>query len=595
MRRLAVQLLLPIVIVVLSFLLVAAFYWSREFERLYVDSLTARLEREVHLLADSLPWGLRGAELDRLCRESARELGVRVTVIADDGEVLGESDEPSAGLEDHGRRPEIIEARRRDTGKATRFSHTVHEMMLYVATYDRQAEGRRFVRIGMPLTALSQAKRLIQWVLSSGFVVALLIGGGAAWLISRRLAQRVHRIEAYSRQIVSGARGESDRIGEERPDDELDALETRLVGLAREIRGQVAAIEDERAKLEVVLRNMADGVVVLDADGRILLCNASARELLDLPSATELIGARLTFLCRNPDLSQLVDEVLRTGASRLQREIVLAGFEPPRIVLVSAAPLPEEEKPGGAILVFHDITRVRQLEMVRADFVANVSHELRTPLTAIRGYAETLLNGALDDREKAIQFLNVIDRHSRRLARLIDDLLSLSDLELGRVELHRRAISVAPMIESVLEVLGPQAAARQIGLAADVPGELPKLHADRDRIEEVLINLVDNAIKYSGTGTTVTVRAREIRSSEREVELAVVDQGIGIPEKDIPRLTERFYRVDRARSRELGGTGLGLAIVKHIVQAHDGRLRIDSQVNVGTTVTVTLPTGASGE
>jgi signal transduction histidine kinase len=321
----------------------------------------------------------------------------------------------------------------------------------------------------------------------------------------------------------------------------------------------------------------------------VALCNQRAIEQLELPEWPACRGEKLSSLCRNPDLQALLDEVLAEGR-RGQREIVLEGREGSRHLLLSAAPHAEEGLRHGAILTLHDVTRIRQLEAVRADFVANVSHELRTPLTAIRGYAETLLNGAIDDRDRAMQFLSVIDRHSRRLARLIDDLLSLSDLELGRTEIHRRPIAVPPLVDSVLEMLTPQATTRQIRLEADVPDDLPRVYADRDRLEEVLINLVDNAIKYSGTGTTVTIRARGVRENgSGQIELAVIDQGIGIPEKDIPRLTERFYRVDRARSRELGGTGLGLAIVKHIVQAHQGSLRIDSQINVGTTVVVRLP------
>jgi two-component system phosphate regulon sensor histidine kinase PhoR len=227
---------------------------------------------------------------------------------------------------------------------------------------------------------------------------------------------------------------------------------------------------------------------------------------------------------------------------------------------------------------------------VRQDFVANVSHELRTPLTAIKGYAETLLGDAGEDRDTALRFLEVIDRHSERLGRLIDDLLTLSDLEFGRTPFRRRVLAIAPVIDDVVLILTKRAGARSVALAAEVTPGTPPIAADGDQLRQVLINLADNGIKYTPAGGHVTIRARGVDGPDgRAVELAVEDTGVGVPSQDLPRLTERFFRVDKARSRELGGTGLGLAIVKHIVQAHDGRLAIESTLGRGTTVRVTLP------
>ena len=590
-RRFAVQLLLPIVALGLAFLAVGTFYWSRAFEQLTVGALAERLQGEARLVARALPWDERGAALDRMCGRIARDIGGRITVVAADGTVLGDSHADSSSIENHANRPEVAAARRTGAGRAVRLSATVGERMLYYAVLDRQAGRERFVRLAQPLRELARAESMVRRTLVYGFLAALAVGGGAAWLMSRRVLARVRRIEVYSRQIASGGPGAL-RVSEiPTADDELGALERNLVSLAEELRDRVAAAEDERSKLEVVLLSMADGVVVLDGEGRIQLCNESARNLLGIPSAPDAAPVTLTFLCRNPELDALVEEILHDGASGVQREITIPGRDGMRTTLVSGAPLPEAEGPHGAILVFHDVTRLRQLEIVRADFVANVSHELRTPLTAIRGYAETLLHGALDQREKAVQFLGVIDRQSRRLARLIDDLLSLSDLELGRTELHRYPTSIASLVEGVFETLRPHAAGRAIVLESTMAPDLPKLRVDRDRMEEVLVNLVENAIKYSGEGTSVRVSAG-VAADGRGIEVAVSDQGIGIPERDIPRITERFYRVDKARSRELGGTGLGLAIVKHIVQAHGGELRIESRVGAGTTVTVWLPRGA---
>ena len=422
------------------------------------------------------------------------------------------------------------------------------------------------------------------------FFAAAGAGGAAAWLTAMRVRARLRALEEASATIVSG---DIDPREARFPGDELGALERRLTELARDFQSQYARTAEERERLEAVLRNMLDGVVVLGADGRTALANAAATELLGIPPLVELLGARLALLCRNPDLVAIIDELLGSRPRPVTRDVILDGPER-RFLSVAAAPIELAGGRGGAILVLHDVTRVRRLESMRADFVANVSHELRTPLTAIRGYAETLLGGALDDRARALQFLQVIERHSERLSRLIDDLLTLSDLELGRTELHPEPFELEGIVEGVLEVLRAKAEGKGIDLRMELPAGLPPVLVDRDQIEQVLINLIDNAIKYTPAGGRVRVSAATRDNEDRgAVEIRVVDSGIGIPEKDIPRLTERFFRVDRARSRELGGTGLGLAIVKHIIQAHGGSLAIESRPQQGTTVRVGLPQAAT--
>jgi two-component system, OmpR family, phosphate regulon sensor histidine kinase PhoR len=590
-RRLSIQLLAPVFAVVMAVVLVASLYWSRAFQRLYVQSLTARLEREAKLAADGLPWGVEGGELDRLCARHAREIGGRLTVIAEGGRVIGESEESSESLENHAGRPEVIEARERGTGVATRFSHTLGFDMLYVALADRRGSELRFVRLALPLRELEDAKSLVRRTLAYGLFAVILFGGLSATWFSRRITARIRRIEALSREILSGA-GDASSPPEQ---DELGTLERHLVSLAREMREQLAGTEAERAKLEAVLRSMIDGVVMLDGEGRIVVCNRAAVEQLELAAGGTLVGAKLLLVSRTPELTPLVEEALRSSGTVVQRELTFPGRERNRVLSASAVGILDDEDGvvHGAILVLHDLTRIRQFEAMRADFVANVSHELRTPLTAIRGYAETLQNGALSDPERASEFVGVIQRHSERLTRLIDDLLALSDLELGRTEIRPSPLAVSDAVAAPIEMLRQKAKERGVGLNAEIPDDVPAIAADRDRLEQVLINLIDNAIKYSGAGSRVRVVARPVAENGGSlVELAVCDDGVGIPEKDIPRLTERFYRVDRARSRELGGTGLGLAIVKHIVQAHGGSLGIDSVVGRGTTVRVTFPAAA---
>jgi two-component system phosphate regulon sensor histidine kinase PhoR len=317
--------------------------------------------------------------------------------------------------------------------------------------------------------------------------------------------------------------------------------------------------------------------------------NARARELLDVPGDDDGRGHRLIELARQPQLADIL-RALAAGAPVMSRDVTLGGADASTVRVNGARLCGADGAPFGVVLVLHDVTELRRLEVIRRDFVANVSHELRTPLTAIKGYAETLLGPAGADPETRGRFLSVIDRHSERLGRLIDDLLALSDLELGRTPLRLGTVAVAPAVDDVLQILGDAAERAGVDLSGDVATDTPAVEADADRFRQVLINLVDNAIKYTQGGGRVVVRAAAANGTHGGmVEVAVEDTGIGIPAHDLPRLTERFFRVDKGRSRALGGTGLGLAIVKHIIQAHGGDLEITSAVGRGTAVRVYLP------
>ena len=407
-------------------------------------------------------------------------------------------------------------------------------------------------------------------------------------------------------------------------EDEVGVLERGLQHLMARQHERLRALQAERKKLEAVLQSMAEGVVVIDPTGKVVLCNRAAQDLFGLRFDQDWQGKPIQAFSRHPLLQELLREIAnrRPGDQPVTREIQVESKDE-RYLAVSAMQICEDGVTvSGYVLVFYDLTQIKRLESVRADFVANVSHELRTPLTAIKGYAETLLNGALKDPSTAQHFLEIIDRHSERLSRLIDDLLTISNLELGKTELLREEIVPAELVSDVFEVLKKKAEQGGVTLVQLCPPELPVVVGDNDRLHQVLINLIDNAIKYTPTGGTVTVTARVVQNPEGEdtkreselqsldsrnlgsngtrteierdgewLEIAVADTGCGIPEAELPRLTQRFYRVDKARSRELGGTGLGLAIVKHIVQAHNGFLRIESQLKLGTTVRIFLPLG----
>jgi two-component system phosphate regulon sensor histidine kinase PhoR len=376
----------------------------------------------------------------------------------------------------------------------------------------------------------------------------------------------------------------------------MGLLERHLNDMSHRIHDNLMEIIGEKEKADSILRCMIEGVVVLDPKGNVLVINERAKDMFHVPAGRELHGASVLELSRHPDIRAILAEVVKFDftSNTYRKEVEL---EDGAWFVVNAAPLRTPLRMTlGSILVFHDVSEIKRLETVRTDFVANVSHELRTPLTAIQGYVETLLHTPPAETELQRQFLEIIDRHAERLGRLTEDLLTLSDLESGKIQLAHRPIDTRALISQVLEIFWERAAKRGVSLSQDIAEPCGKINGDPDRLQQLLINLVDNAIKYTPSGGKVTVAAGEFQSAPDVplmIELTVADTGTGIPEKDLPRLTERFYRVDRARSRDLGGTGLGLAIVKHIVQAHGGELKISSEMNKGTTVTVRLPMAQS--
>ena len=580
-RRLVLQFLAPTLAALGVALVGAVPYVAVTLERHQIATLGDRLLAEARALSEALP-STAGPGLDAVCEKFEHDLGVRITVIAPDGRVLGESTRSSESMENHSNRPEFQEALATGSGRSVRDSATIGSRLLYAAVRVTRDGELRIVRTSMALGTVEASLGRVRRLLFGGIAAAAMVGLAVALALSRRMLRRIQRLVMFARRVAGGET--APYLGPERQDD-LGVLEEQLGEMAAGIGRTIGRLRVEQERLEAILRGMVEGVLVTDLGGAVVLINARARELLGIPVDVDGRGRPVIELVRDPALAELSHE-LRAGAAIVSRDVTLGGRG--RTLQVNAAPL---RGPDGAVfgyvLVLHDVTELRRLEVVRRDFVANVSHELRTPLTAIKGYAETLLGSAGDERETARRFLEVIDRHSERLGRLIDDLLTLSDLELGLTELARAPVAVGPAIEDVIEILRDRAARAGVEVGVDVGPGTPDVLADGDRLRQVLINLVENAIKYTSDGGRVTVRASRI--DDGMVAFAVEDTGIGIPAQDLPRLTERFFRVDKARSRALGGTGLGLAIVKHLVQAHGGSLGITSTLGSGTTVTVRIP------
>jgi len=377
--------------------------------------------------------------------------------------------------------------------------------------------------------------------------------------------------------------------------DPMGRAEHRLLEAIDAAVSELEALAEQRDEFEAILRSMTEAVVVTGRRGEVILLNGAARRMFALDAESNYRGRAFVELCRDPRLQEFVARSM--GAA--DRGVVSAEFQiqtpAPHYLAANAAPVRAADAAAAWVLVFHDITQLKAYETVRADFIANLTHEIRTPLSALCGYAETLMSG-VEDADTRRRFLGIIERQSRRLARLVDDLITLSDLERGFSPLKTEPLEARRVIEEAVELMREPAARQGVELEGRCAPEVAPIAGDRDRLHQVMINLLDNAIKYTPRGGRVVAEARAAKAngapgapSREGVELVVSDTGEGIPAADIPRLTERFYRVDRARSRELGGTGLGLAIVKHIVQLHHGHLRIESRLREGTTVTVWLP------
>jgi two-component system phosphate regulon sensor histidine kinase PhoR len=535
------------------------------------------LERTARSLARDL--SRAPGDWPQTAHEWGRMVGLRVTLMAADGRVLGDSDVPAEGLvrvENHRERPEMKAALAWRTGHAVRRSHTVGIEFLYVAVPAAAGEVA-VLRVAEPLTAIASLRASLLRLTLAASAIALLLALAIAYWIAGRHSSRIRELEAAAAAV---GRGEGARA-RELPADELGRLGRAFNRMAAELRSRVDALERERDMRERIVAHLGDGVALVDREGRVMHANQALADLLGEPAPPQP-GTPFMDFARAPELGDLMR---RVGAGEESPEAELRPWTTagPRLIQATAGPLgPSSE--GAVLLVLHDLTAMEAANRVRQDFVANVSHELRTPLTSLRGYAETLLAGGLEDAENREGFVRTIHDQAVRLEALIADLLSLAELERPGAGLRLAAFDLREVAERQAAALRPRATAA--GLTLHVEGGEPvPVEADRARIEQVIANLLDNAVKYTERGEISVMLGGDADRAWCEV----VDTGHGIPHEDQPRIFERFYRVDKARSREKGGTGLGLSIVKHIVQLHGGAVTVRSSPGQGSTFRFEIP------
>ena len=587
--RLFWQIAVPLALLLVAGLLAVAWQASR----LMVASHRAQIEVQLasgsalveEALGDRLARGDR-AELDPIAKRLGTLSGLRVTVVAADGTVLGDSEGDVAIMDNHATRPEVAAALSAGRGTAVRYSDTISADMMYAARGVRRGDvvvGA--VRTGIALSAVEAADRDLRRRTAVAVVLVTLLTMSCGLWVARRvtrpledlekLAGSYARGEAVGRRPVSGSVIEVERVAE------------AMQRMAVELDSRIAALVAERNEQEAVLSSMVEGVVAIDMGERVMALNAAAARLLDVDAA-QAIGRTIHEVARNASLQRFVGEALRADTA-LERDVSLHGDES-RFIQAHGAPVRDAAgRRIGAVVVLNDVTRLRRLETVRRDFVANVSHELKTPVTSIKGFLETLLGGAVDDPANARRFLEIASRQADRLGAIIDDLLLLSriDQESEYPRIEKSPTALESVVSGAVEVCRPKADQKGVPLRVRCATGL-RARINGAMVEQALVNLIDNAIKYSEPGSEVEI---DVRADGEMVVLSVADHGAGIEAEHLPRLFERFYRVDKARSRAVGGTGLGLAIVKHIAQTQGGSVHVESRPGSGSTFTLRFPVG----
>ena len=585
-KRLVWQIFPSFLLVTLIAIITAIWFASHAMEVFFLDQTAADLKDRIALVRYQIEprlQPLQAERIDRICKEAGQLSSTRFTVILPDGTVVGDSQENPAHMDNHANRPEISSAMRRGSGQSARYSKTLDRRLMYVAVaVNTQGRTAGVVRAAFPVTSLETKMRAIRWrIAGGGLLIAFLVG-----LISLLAARKIsHPIEMLKQGADNFAAGNLTHKMALPDTEELAGLATAMNKMATRLDNRIATAINQKNELETVLSSMREGVVAIDTNEAIMSMNPQAAEMFDC-NRDRVKERSIQEVVRNLALQTFVTRALKTADS-LEDDIPF--YRQTEIILniKSSTIVDSTGKRIGTLLVMTDVTRLRRLEHMRRDFVANVSHEIKTPLTAIKGYVETLYNSEVDSPEDTHRFLEIVIKHVNRLESIVEDLLSLSRIEREnfREALNLSTARLGDIFQTVIQFCQKNAEAKHIGIQVKSGEDLPAT-VDVTLLEQALLNLLDNAIKYSKESSRVQISAEK---RDGKTAIHIRDYGCGIAQRNLSRLFERFYRVDKARSRQLGGTGLGLAIVKHIVQAHGGEVTVDSRLGEGSTFSIYLP------
>lgn len=580
------QLVSTYLLIIFATLLVTGIVLMMLIKNIYYDSITSSLLNETRLVSEIMA-GFEGAhqeEASAFAQQVSQTAGAntdtRVTIINRDGKVLGDSMYDPATLDLHDTRPEVYKALHGETGIATRYSSTAEVQMLYVALPLKEGAIQGVVRLSKPLPDLNRIYRSLLYVLLLAMLLTGLVAVAASFRIADYIARPVKKISQTLEEITRGDLKQ--RLHIQEPED-MSKLSQVINNMAESLETNINEISSMKNRLEAVLDNTVNGIFMVDREGLLMYVNPVACRLLGL--CGDYMGRKHVEVIRNYDLVAMIDGV-KSSLRPVKKVIVFpAGGE--RLLETNAVPLLDRQDmySEGVLVVLNDITELKKLEQVRRDFVANVSHELKTPIATISGFAETLKDEGCSSPEHAREFSSIIYYEAQRLSRIVNGLLELSRLESGKADLHLEEVNLVDIICNAINII-EQGQDRSANIVFKQPDEPAMVEGDWDLLVQVMLNLLDNAVKYSPKNSPIEVK---LEDRGEELKVLVSDQGEGIPEQEVSRVFERFYRVDKARSRKTGGTGLGLAIVKHLVENHYGRVGVESTYGQGTTFSFTLP------
>ncbi len=591
-KRLLWQIFPPMLVVTMIAVMGTFFFASKIARQFYLKQITMDLKVRTRLVLSEIQADFRAeqGDLQGRCRQMAVLSQTRVTLIKANGKIAADSDKNPAQMDNHAHRPEVVAALAGNQGTSMRFSHTLGKNMLYAAlpvfTQPDKKQSPVFgvVRLAIPFISVNKVLEMMYWQTFLAAFIMLIIAAIATLFVSRKLSRPLEEMGRAARHYSELDFSHKINFPDGGYSIEVAELADTINSMAMELYRRIDTVTKQKNELEAVFKSMIEGVLVVDNRGRLVRVNDTALKIFNLP--LNYHPGAITESIRNVDLSRFIREILSGGYVREQELVLyLAGGE--RYFHLSGTPIRDGSNKTGAMVVLNDITRTKKLENIRREFVANVSHELKTPITSINGFVETLLDGALENRVEAKRFLEIIHRQAKRLDAIINDLLKLSRIEreddMGVVELHHQ--DLLPVLNNCLEMCAVAAGEKGIKLILDGGLGITAL-INQSLMEQAVTNLVVNAIKYSSEGGEVRIKSWR---DERQIQIAVNDNGCGIAREHLSRLFERFYRSDKARSRKLGGTGLGLAIVKHIVRAHGGEVKVKSSPGHGSTFTIILP------
>ncbi len=588
-RKKIIWLLFPSHIIILLCALVAlVWFGSQSLRDFYIDQMVSNLKSRTRLI-EPLVENLISTEnfigLNRVCLETGVKSSTRITVIDPAGDIICDSESDPTRMENHSNRPEIIDAVSKGFGSAIRYSATTRTDMIYVAVPLNNAEKTGSVlRTSIPVFAIDDKLNEIYWQIILAALVVTFLAGIITLIVSRKLTRPLVEM---TRGVERFAAGEFSRKLTVSGSEEVAVLAHSMNKMADQMNDRIHAVVEQRNKLETVFSSMVEGVITVDKDEQVINLNEAAANMLDI-NLTNAGGRNIPEVVRNIDLIRFIQQTLASSTPVEQPITFNRGRDDERVLQVHGVRLLEEsDRHAGALIVINDVTRLLRLENVRRDFVANVSHELKTPITSIKGYVETLLDDNLENKQHVRDFLEIVQRQTNRLYAIVEDLLTLSRIEreYESEQIELTELNIKDVLVPAIEACSSKASEKNVAIRIQCPDDLV-VTINGPLLEQAVINLIDNAVKYSDAESSVTVQAE---SADGALQISITDTGTGIAEEHLPRLFERFYLVDKARSRKLGGTGLGLAIVKHIAMAHNGQVDVVSRQGKGSTFTIKLP------